>query len=219
MDAAPFPARWKTRSHVRAVRMAGLGAGTGTWRALGAGPAGLGSRNTSIRACPTRRHRRQKWRPGTGAASTDWAVRKRSRGNRRARSRCTSGVVRMQHSRWKVPLSSGPETVQLRLQFPDPPLCLQSSLPFRLGDALHCGQVHDGPAGLGVVPLQLSPLPAQVQLQHFAVALQTAVGQLHNFDRLVAVSDPPRAVARAGLVEAPVLRDAQGIVGGFIADV
>ena len=219
MDANPFPVRWKPRARVRAVRRAGPDAGTGSGRTMGAGPAGLGAPTHHPERTFIRCHCRQRRWPGSETASTGLGCAQAHPRSSAGMARCTSGMDRIQHSRWQVPLSSGLETVQLRLQFPDPPLCLQSSLPFRLGDALHCGQVHDGPAGLGVVPLQLSPLPAQVQLQHFAVALQTAVGQLHNFDRLVAVSDPPRAVARAGLVEAPVLRDSQGIVGGFIADV
>ena len=154
------------------------------------------------------------------------------------------------HPAWMEPMPSGPASVQLRLQFPDAfcrdafrvqpglPLrllasfrflsasfCLQPALAFFLGDALHLGQVHDGPARLEVVPLQPSVLPAQVQFQHLAVALQAAVGPLRNLDRLVAVAHQPiagqpHAVVLAGLVEAPVLGDAQGgIVGRLVADI
>ena len=69
------------------------------------------------------------------------------------------------------------------------------------------------------MPLQLPFLPAQVQLQHLAVALQTAVGTRHDFNRLVAVphqsiAGQPHTVALTRLVEAPVFRDAQGRIGG-----
>lgn len=141
-DTNLFPARWKSRSRVRVVRIAGLGAGTGPWRENEVRTNGIVVPKRVNASLPSsgfnvgrvggpvpRLRQRIGPRPGEFGATSGHG------------SDAPPGDCR-QHSQSKVPIYSGFEVAQLLLQFPKPLcraaggllpslFCLQPDLPFR----------------------------------------------------------------------------------------
>ena len=77
--------------------------------------------------------------------------------------------------------------------------------------------------GFWVIPGELPVFPTEIQVEGSAVALQAAVRELFDVDGLVAAVDQlvagePGAVELSGLVEAPVLWDAECCVGDSLVD-
>ena len=109
------------------------------------------------------------------------------------------------------PLGVGPVPLSVDLGF-----SLLAGFLLRVGPVPLVSEPGDVPSGGRVIPAELSIFPAQVQVQRLAVSLVSPVVNPFDGDRLVnAVNQPVAGQGRpvmppAGVVEAPVFRDAQG---------